>query len=237
MQPRKSLKNTSGARRAPPVPDPRDRPAGRPERGDGRPRAARAGRASGRARSPRCSRRSSTSTGSASQVRLGGPHVPGRPGDAGAGAVQHRGARRAGGRAARAAPAVVRARFHLSEESEPASVARDADGHRRGRDRTACCSRRPTHPRSSRRSTRSSSAASRWSPSSPTCRLSRRVAYVGIDNRAAGATAAYLLTRLEPAGRHRAGHAEQLGVPGRGGARGRASASALARAGAGSPGA
>ena len=50
---------------------------------------------------------------------------------------------------------------------------------------------------------------------------SRRAAYVGVDNRAAGATAAYLVTSWARRRRPGAGDAEQLVVPRRGGARGR----------------
>ena len=52
--------------------------------------------------------------------------------------------------------------------------------------------------------------------------FSRRVAYVGVDNRAAGATAAYLVTRWSGADARRgARHPEQRSLPRRGGARDR----------------
>ena len=50
---------------------------------------------------------------------------------------------------------------------------------------------------------------------------SARAAYVGVDNRAAGATAAYLVASWARQRRPGAGDAEQLVVPRRGGARGR----------------
>jgi LacI family transcriptional regulator len=46
---------------------------------------------------------------------------------------------------------------------------------------------------------------------------SRRVAYAGVDNRGAGATAAYLVAGWAAAEGRRAGHGQQHRVPGRGG--------------------
>jgi LacI family transcriptional regulator len=91
-------------------------------------------------------------------------------------------------------PAVFRARFHLSEESDPARAAAllEAIG-RRGSDGVIL--KAPDHPEVA------SAVDALVEAGVPVVTLvtdvpfSRRLAYVGADNRAAGATAAYLVTR------------------------------------------
>lgn len=92
-------------------------------------------------------------------------------------------------------PAVIRARFHLSEEAEPADVVASlARIGRRGSH--GILLKAPDHPLVAQAVDELATAGI------PTVTLvtdipaSRRVAYVGIDNRAAGATAAYLITRM-----------------------------------------
>ncbi len=96
-------------------------------------------------------------------------------------------------------PAVVRSRFHLEEESEPDRMARTL----------AAIGRKGSHgvllkaPNAPAVVAAVDALAERGIPVVTLFTDvpgSRRVAYVGIDNRAAGATAAYLLTRWAPAG-------------------------------------
>ena len=96
-------------------------------------------------------------------------------------------------------PAVIRSRFHLEEGSDPGSVAGTlASVARRGSHGVLL--KAPDHP------TVVDAIAGLADQGIPVVTLftdvplSRRVAYVGIDNRAAGATAAYLLTRWSPEG-------------------------------------
>ena len=91
-------------------------------------------------------------------------------------------------------PAVLRARFHLTEEGDPADVVATLERIRR-RGSHGILLKAPDHPLVARAVDELAAAGV------PTVTLvtdvpdSRRVAYVGIDNRAAGATAAYLITR------------------------------------------
>lgn len=94
-------------------------------------------------------------------------------------------------------PAQIRARFHLEEESNPARVARTlATIARRGSHGVLL--KAPDDPAVI------DAVADLVDRGIPVATLftdlpqSRRVAYVGIDNRAAGATAAYLVTRCSP---------------------------------------
>ena len=91
-------------------------------------------------------------------------------------------------------PAVLRARFHLKEEGDPADVVATLERIRR-RGSHGILLKAPDHPLVAAAVDELAAAGV------PTVTLvtdvpaSRRVAYVGIDNRAAGATAAYLITR------------------------------------------
>jgi LacI family transcriptional regulator len=91
-------------------------------------------------------------------------------------------------------PAVLRARFHLKEEGDPADVVATLERIRR-RGSHGILLKAPDHQLVARAVDELAAAGV------PTVTLvtdvpdSRRVAYVGIDNRAAGATAAYLVTR------------------------------------------
>ena len=96
-------------------------------------------------------------------------------------------------------PAVIRARFHLEEESDPGTIAVTlASIARRGSHGVLL--KAPDDPAVV------DAVAGLVDRGIPVVTLftdvplSRRSAYVGIDNRAAGATAAYLLTRWSPQG-------------------------------------
>jgi LacI family transcriptional regulator len=96
-------------------------------------------------------------------------------------------------------PAVIRSRFHLEEESDPAGIAATlASVARRGSHGVLL--KAPDDPAVVE------AVAALADQGIPVVTLftdvplSRRIAYVGIDNRAAGATAAYLLTRWSPQG-------------------------------------
>ena len=96
-------------------------------------------------------------------------------------------------------PAVIRARFHLEEESDPGTIAVTlASIARRGSHGVLL--KAPDDPAVV------DAVAGLAEQGIPVVTLftdvplSRRIAYVGIDNRAAGATAAYLLTRWSPKG-------------------------------------
>ena len=96
-------------------------------------------------------------------------------------------------------PAVIRARFHLEEESDPGRIAVTlASIARRGSHGVLL--KAPDDPAVV------DAVAGLADQGIPVVTLftdvplSRRIAYVGIDNRAAGATAAYLLTRWSPQG-------------------------------------
>jgi LacI family transcriptional regulator, galactose operon repressor len=96
-------------------------------------------------------------------------------------------------------PAVVRSRFHLQEGSDPATVARTLAAVARGGSHGVLL-KAPEDPAVV---DAVGALADRRIPVVTLFTdipLSRRIAYVGIDNRAAGATAAYLLTRWSPSG-------------------------------------
>ena len=96
-------------------------------------------------------------------------------------------------------PAVIRARFHLAEESDPGAIAVTLTSIAR-RGSHGVLLKAPDDPAVV------DAVAGLAEQGIPVVTLftdvplSRRVAYVGIDNRAAGATAAYLLTRWSPQG-------------------------------------
>ena len=92
-------------------------------------------------------------------------------------------------------PALIRARFHLREEGDPGDVVATLERIRR-RGSHGVLLKAPDHPIVAHAVDGLAEAGI------PTVTLatdvpgSRRVSYVGIDNRAAGATAAYLMTRM-----------------------------------------
>jgi LacI family transcriptional regulator len=91
-------------------------------------------------------------------------------------------------------PAAFRARFRLSEESDPESAAADlAAVARRGSDGVIL--KAPNHPLVVEAVDALAAAGIPVVTLATDLPFSRRVAYVGVDNRAAGATAAYLVTR------------------------------------------
>ena len=167
-------------------------PAGRAQRGHRRPRAQPPRRRAGEHRAARCTRRIADLDRQRTQVRLGGrtfmstsscrrrtgspppcataleAELPpcGRP-SSGPGSTCARPARS------------TTDRGHARPDRRAGLARRDPQGagRARGRGRRAAAGRG------------AGSRSSRWSP---TCRTSQRLAYVGIDNRAAGATAAYL---------------------------------------------
>ncbi len=99
-------------------------------------------------------------------------------------------------------PAVFRARFHLSEESDPAGAAAQlAAIGRRGSDGVIL--KAPDHPLVAEAVDALVAAGIPVITFVTDVAFSKRLAYVGADNRAAGATAAYLITRWgsrEPGG-------------------------------------
>ena len=114
-------------------------------------------------------------------------------------------------------PAVIRSRFHLTEAAPVGRDRRHARTASRRAARRASCSRRPTTrgwwPRSSAWSAAGIPVVTFVTdlPTSP------RTAYVGIDNRAAGATAAYLIDQwLGDASGSGPRHARRRVVPRRG---------------------
>jgi LacI family transcriptional regulator len=91
-------------------------------------------------------------------------------------------------------PAAFRARFRLSEESDAESAAADlAAVARRGSDGVIL--KAPNHPLVVEAVDALAAAGIPVVTLATDLPFSRRVAYVGVDNRAAGATAAYLVTR------------------------------------------
>ena len=194
---------------APSVPDPRDRPAGRPQRGHGRPGPARASRRPRRARSPRCEQAIADLDRQRAQC-----------GSAGARSSSTWSCRRPSASARRVRAALEAELPRCGRPwSAPASTSSEDERRRTGWRRPTAIGRRgshgvmlkaPDHPRSSTRSTRSRTQGIPVVTLVTDVPLSRRLAYVGIDNRAAGATAAYLLTQWSASGRHGAGDAEQL---------------------------
>ncbi len=94
-------------------------------------------------------------------------------------------------------PAVFRARFQLSEESDPAGAASLlATIGRRGSDGVIL--KAPDHPLVAEAVDELVGAGIPVVTFVTDVPFSRRLAYVGADNRAAGATAAYLITRWSP---------------------------------------
>jgi LacI family transcriptional regulator, galactose operon repressor len=91
-------------------------------------------------------------------------------------------------------PAVVRARFHLSETSDPERAASTLAAIRR-RGSSGVVLKAPDHPLVVEAVHELSVAGIPVVTFVTDVPFSRRVAYVGVDNRAAGATAAYLVTR------------------------------------------
>lgn len=96
------------------------------------------------------------------------------------------------------APAVVRSRFRLREEGPVAEVAATLDDIAR-RGSHGVLLKAPDHPVVVEAVDRLVARGVPVVTLATDLPLSRRLAYVGIDNRAAGATAAYLLTRMSPA--------------------------------------
>jgi len=95
------------------------------------------------------------------------------------------------------APALVRGRFRLREEGSAAEVAATLDDIAR-RGSHGVLLKAPDHPDVVDAVERLVARGVPVVTLATDLPLSRRVAYVGIDNRAAGATAAYLLTRMSP---------------------------------------
>lgn len=93
------------------------------------------------------------------------------------------------------APAVVRSRFRLREEGPVAEVAATLDDIAR-RGSHGVLLKAPDHPQVLDAVDRLVGRGIPVVTLATDLPLSRRLAYVGIDNRAAGATAAYLLTRM-----------------------------------------
>jgi LacI family transcriptional regulator len=91
-------------------------------------------------------------------------------------------------------PAVFRARFHLAEESRPERAARELDAIRR-RGSSGVILKAPDNPLVIEAVQDLATAGIPVVTFVTDVPFSRRVAYVGVDNRAAGATAAYLVTR------------------------------------------
>ncbi|MFN8193983.1 MAG: LacI family DNA-binding transcriptional regulator [Nocardioidaceae bacterium] len=91
-------------------------------------------------------------------------------------------------------PALVRARSHLQEQPEPGAAARILDAvARRGSDGVIL--KAPDHPEVTAAVARLADAGVPTVTFVTDLPGSRRVAYAGADNRAAGATAAYLIAR------------------------------------------
>src|SRR3954447_189395 len=92
-------------------------------------------------------------------------------------------------------PAVIRSRFHLREEGSPHELARTLDGiAERGSDGVLL--KAPDDPIITGAVNRLHDQGIPTVTLVTDLPLSRRSGYVGIDNRAAGATAAYLITRM-----------------------------------------
>ena len=96
-------------------------------------------------------------------------------------------------------PAVVRSRFHLGEEGDPGVVVRTLETIGR-RGSHGVLLKAPDRPAVAEAVTRLVDRGIPVVTMFTDVPLSRRLAYVGIDNRAAGATAAYLLTQWCPDG-------------------------------------
>jgi LacI family transcriptional regulator len=90
-------------------------------------------------------------------------------------------------------PAVLRARSHLREHSDPEAAARVLEGiGRRGSEGVIL--KAPDHPSVADAVNRLAAAGIPTVTFVTDVPVSRRAAYVGVDNKAAGATAAYLIT-------------------------------------------
>jgi LacI family transcriptional regulator len=94
-------------------------------------------------------------------------------------------------------PAVIRGRFHLREEGPPAEVVQILDAVGR-RGSAGVLLKAPDHPAVVDAVARLHDQGIPVVTLVTDLPLSRRIAYVGIDNRAAGATAAYLVTHMSP---------------------------------------
>ena len=94
-------------------------------------------------------------------------------------------------------PAVIRTRFHLREEGSSADVVQVLDAVAR-RGSAGVLLKAPDHPGVDDAVARLHDQGIPVVTLVTDLPLSRRIAYVGIDNRAAGATAAYLVTRMSP---------------------------------------
>lgn len=92
-------------------------------------------------------------------------------------------------------PAVIRSRFHLREGGPPSESARTLDAIA-ARGSAGVLLKAPDHPAITDAVGRLHDRGIPVVTLVTDLPLSRRVAYVGIDNRAAGGTAAYLLTRM-----------------------------------------
>ena len=92
-------------------------------------------------------------------------------------------------------PAVIRSRFHLREEGAPLELARTLDAIS-GRGSAGVLLKAPDHPAVTGAVTRLHDQGIPVVTLVTDLPLSQRIGYVGMDNRAAGATAAYLTTRM-----------------------------------------
>ncbi len=92
-------------------------------------------------------------------------------------------------------PAVIRGRFHLREEGPPAVLAQTLEQIAR-RGSAGVLLKAPDHPAVNDAVARLHDQGIPVVTLVTDLPLSQRVAYVGIDNRAAGATAAYLITHM-----------------------------------------
>jgi hypothetical protein len=92
-------------------------------------------------------------------------------------------------------PALIRARFHLREEGEPAEVAATLTKIK-SRGTHGILLKAHDHPLVARAVDDLAAAGIPTVTLATDIPASRRVGYVGIDNRAAGATAAYVITKM-----------------------------------------
>ena len=96
-------------------------------------------------------------------------------------------------------PAVVRSRFHFDEESDAGTVVKVLEGIAAGRSHGVLL-KAPDTPAVADAVARLVEGGVPVVTVFTDGPLSRRLAYVGIDNRSAGATAAYLITQWSPGG-------------------------------------
>lgn len=94
-------------------------------------------------------------------------------------------------------PAVIRSRFHLREEGSPAEMVRTLDSIGQ-RGSSGVLLKAPNDPRIVDAVDRLADRGIPVATLVTDLPLSRRIGYVGIDNRAAGATAAYLINAMSP---------------------------------------